>query len=52
MTSLVEAHRWALTGSTDLGATAMVGGVLMGFALLLVGLATLRVAERNMADVL
>jgi len=52
MTSLVEAHRWAITGSTELGATAMVGGVLMNLALVLIGLASLRVAERNMADVI
>jgi lipopolysaccharide transport system permease protein len=52
MTSLVEAHRWALTGSSELGATAMVGGILMGIALVLIGLVALRVAERNMADVL
>jgi lipopolysaccharide transport system permease protein len=52
MTALVEAHRWALTGSTSLGAPGMVGGLLIGLALLVIGLAAHHVAERNMADVL
>jgi ABC-type polysaccharide/polyol phosphate export permease len=52
MTSLVEAHRWAITGSTDLGTTAMVGGIVMNAALLLIALATYRIADRNMADVI
>ena len=52
MTSLVEAHRWAITGSTDLGATAMAGGVLLNVVLLVTGLAAFRVAGRNMADVI
>jgi len=52
MTSLVEAHRWAITGSTDLGTTAMVGGVLMNMGLLAIALLAFRVADRNMADVI
>jgi len=51
MTSLIEAHRWAITGSTELGATAMAGGVLLNVVLLVLGLAAFRVADRNMADV-
>lgn len=52
MTALVEAHRWALTGSTELGAPAMVGGLAIGCALLVIGLAAHHIAERNMADVI
>jgi homopolymeric O-antigen transport system permease protein len=52
MTSLVEAHRWAITGSTALGATAMACGVLMNVVLLAIALAAFRIADRNMADVI
>jgi lipopolysaccharide transport system permease protein len=52
VTSLIEAHRWAVIGSTDLGAVAMTGGLLGTIALLVVSLAVFRVAERGMADAL
>jgi lipopolysaccharide transport system permease protein len=52
MTSLIEAHRWAVTGTDHLGTAAMVGGAAASVVLLVVGLAWFRVAERSMADVL
>jgi lipopolysaccharide transport system permease protein len=52
MTSLVEAHRWAVYGSSSLGATAMVGGMVEALVLLVVSLVGFRVAERGMADVI
>jgi lipopolysaccharide transport system permease protein len=52
MTSLIEVHRWAVTGTSHVGTVGLVGGLAAAVALLLVGLAWFRVAERSMADVL
>jgi lipopolysaccharide transport system permease protein len=52
LTPLIEAHRWAVTGSSEVGATAMIGGALGALVLLVLALAAFRVAERSMADVL
>jgi lipopolysaccharide transport system permease protein len=52
LTALVEAHRWSVTGTTDLGTVALAIGLAATVGLLVAGLAAFRVAERSMADVL
>jgi lipopolysaccharide transport system permease protein len=52
MTSLVEAHRWAVLGNSEMGPRTMTLGVIETIVILVVGLALFRAAERNMADVL
>ena len=52
MTSLVEAHRWAVLGTSEMGPRTMTLGVFETIAILVCGLALFRKAQRNMADVL
>ena len=52
MTSLVEAHRWAVLGTTGMSPRSMIAGIAETVVILVCGQALFRAAERNMADVL